>query len=432
MKKTKIHSSKKSVTIIIRSKNEAKWIGSCLNNIKNQNYDNKKVEVIVLDNNSNDGTRDIAKRYKIKLINYNPKIYLPGSALNYAIKHAKNEIIVCLSAHCIPTTKNWLLNLVNSFEHDTAAVYGRQMPYSFSSFNDKRDLYNQFGLERRVQKKDNFFHNANSAILKNILKQNPFNNKVLHIEDRIWAKNILKKKYNIVYEPKASVWHYHGLNHSEDTTRSVGVGKILENYVIKKSKNTAELSKTHNLLTIISHNPNQNNKSFFENLKKFKKLICDKIFLGEVCVVTHSSEILAKIKKNLFFDAFLIKDKKLRTIKKIKKGLIEFQKKNDKIIDAVMIKDVDYILKSSNYYKKLFEKFFVENYDTVIPIKEDYGMYWKEQTDKNLIRLDDAGKLRINKKPLYKSLSPAATVLSPESIFAENRLGSKIGCIIIQ
>ena len=432
MKKTKIHSSEKSVTIIIRSKNEAKWIGSCLNNIKNQNYDHKKIQVIVLDNGSKDGTKEIAKRYKIKLINYNPKIYLPGSALNYAIKYAKNEIIVCLSAHCIPTTSNWLLNLVNSFEHNTAAVYGRQMPYSFSSFNDKRDLFNQFGIERRVQKKDVFFHNANSAILKSILKQNPFNNKVLHIEDRIWAKQIIKKKYNIVYEPKASVWHYHGLNHSEDTTRSVGVGKILENYVIKKSKHTAQLSQTHNLLTIISHNPNQNSKSFFENLKKFKKSISDKLFLGDICVVTYSSDILAKIKKNLFFDAFLVKEKKLRTIKKVKKGLIKFQKKNDKIIDAVLITDVDYILKSSSSYKKLFEKFFAESYDTVIPIKEDYGMYWKKQSNNNLIRLDDPGKLRVDKKPLYKSLSPVATVLSPELIYAEKRLGDKISCIIIQ
>lgn len=432
MKKIKIPSLQKSVTIIIRSKNEVKWIGSCLNSIKNQNYDNKKVEVIVLDNNSEDGTRNIAKKYKIKLINYNPKIYLPGSALNYAVKHAKNEIIVCLSAHCIPTTSNWLLNLVNSFEHDTAAVYGRQMPYSFSSFNDKRDLLNQFGLERRVQKKDNFFHNANSAILKSVLKQNPFNNKVLHIEDRIWAKNIIKKKYNIVYEPKASVWHYHGLNHSLDTERSIGVGKILENFVIKKSKSSAELFQTHNLLTIISHNPNQNSKSFFENLKKFKNSISDKFFLGDICVVTHSSNILSKIKDKLFFDAFFVKEKKLRTIKKIKKGLIEFQKKNDKIIDAVMIVDVDYILKGSSYYKKLFEKFFAENYDTVIPIKKDYGMYWKEQPNKNLIRLDDAGKLRVDKKPLYKSLSPVATVLSPELIYAEKRLGDKISCIIIQ
>ena len=32
----------KSVSIIIRSKNESKWIGSCLKAIKNQIYNKKK------------------------------------------------------------------------------------------------------------------------------------------------------------------------------------------------------------------------------------------------------------------------------------------------------------------------------------------------------------------------------------------------------
>ena len=148
--------STKSVSIIIRTKNEAKWIGSCLRNVLNQEYQYKK-EIIVVDNNSSDETREIVKKYKVKLINYNPNFYLPGLALNKAVKIAKNEIVVFLSAHCIPTSKNWLKNLTSSFVKNTAAVYGRQLPYSFSSFNDKRDLFNQFGIEKRIQLKDNFF-----------------------------------------------------------------------------------------------------------------------------------------------------------------------------------------------------------------------------------------------------------------------------------
>ena len=155
-----------SVSIIVRSKNEAKWIGSCLKAIKDQNYDPKKIQTIVMDNGSDDGTKEIVKKYRVKLINYKPKVYFPGLALNYGLKYAKNEIIVFLSAHCIPTSKNWLKSLINGFEENTAAVYGKQLPYSFSSSNDKRDLFNQFGLEKRVQKKDNFFHNANSAIFR--------------------------------------------------------------------------------------------------------------------------------------------------------------------------------------------------------------------------------------------------------------------------
>ena len=59
-------------------------------------------------------------------------------------------------------------------------------------------------------------------------------------------------------------------------------------------------------------------------------------------------------------------------------------------------------------------------------------MYWKKQSNNNLIRLDDAGKMRVDKKPLYKSLSPVATVLSPHLIYSEKRLGDKISCIIIK
>ena len=43
-------------------------------------------------------------------------------------------------------------------------------------------------------------------------------------------------------------------------------------------------------------------------------------------------------------------------------------------------------------------------------------MYWRKQPNSDLIRLDDAEKLRKFKKPLYKSLSSFATVIKPELI----------------
>lgn len=422
----------KSVSIIIRTKNEAKWINSCLKVVKKQEFDQKKIQIIVLDNNSVDGTIDIVNKFNVKLIKYNPQIYLPGHALNYAIKKAKNEIVVFLSAHCIPTSNKWLKNLINSFEDETAAVYGKQLPYSFSSFKDKRDLFNQFGLERRVQKKDNFFHNANSAILKKLLIKYPFDNKIKHIEDRVWAKNILKKNYNIVYEPKASVWHYHGLNHSNDEARSLGVGKILQDLIIKETNSKASIHSTHNLLKIISHNPIINSNIFLKNLKDFKKLIGKKNSLGETLVLSSDKNVLSKIKNNFNFQTLFVKNKKLRLIKKVKKGLINFEKKNKIIIDAVMIVDVIKTLKNSNEYKKLFEKFFSENYNVVIPIKKDYEMYWKKNSTQDLIRLDDADKIKKDKEPLYKGLNKVASVISPSLIFKEKNLGDQIGCIIVK
>ena len=83
-------------------------------------------------------------------------------------------------------------NLIKDLnKKDIAAVYGKgSLPYS-SSF-DKRDLYNTFGDDKRVQIKDTFFHNANSAFKKNIWKKINLMSSH-HIEDRIWANSIIKK-----------------------------------------------------------------------------------------------------------------------------------------------------------------------------------------------------------------------------------------------
>ena len=151
-----INKQPKSVTIIIRSKNESKWISSCLKSVKSQNYEKNKVQIILLDNNSTDKTKNIAKKYHVKIVDYKPRKYFPGAALNKAVKIAKNEIMVFLSAHCIPTNNNWLRNLINSFDI-------LKLPYmvnnilTFSSFVDKRDLYNHLVLKEEFKKKIIFF-----------------------------------------------------------------------------------------------------------------------------------------------------------------------------------------------------------------------------------------------------------------------------------
>jgi len=66
------------VSIIIRTKNEERWISSCLRGVFNQTYNN--IEVIVVDNNSEDQTIRRAKDYPVKIIEIND--FLPGKAIN--------------------------------------------------------------------------------------------------------------------------------------------------------------------------------------------------------------------------------------------------------------------------------------------------------------------------------------------------------------
>ena len=68
------------------------------------------------------------------------------------------------------------------------------MPLSYSNANDVRDLLITFGKENKLQSEDPFFHNANSAILYKYWKKYKFSETVSNIEDRLWAKQIQKKK----------------------------------------------------------------------------------------------------------------------------------------------------------------------------------------------------------------------------------------------
>ena len=72
---------------------------------------------------------------------------------------------------------------------------------SFSAFsepNDVRDLTYLFGLDKKVQSKDPFFHNANSMIRKSTWKKNQFDETIKHIEDRLWASSVLKNQKRII------------------------------------------------------------------------------------------------------------------------------------------------------------------------------------------------------------------------------------------
>ena len=196
------------VSIIVRTKNEERWIGHCLSGIATQSI--KDYEIILVDNNSDDNSVKIAKKYTDKIINVTE--FLPGKAINEGIKASSGKIIVIISGHCIPKNNMWLKYLIEPLENDSsgllAGVYGRQEPLSSSSALDKRDLTVVFGLDERIQKKDSFFHNANSALTRKMWKKFPFDETTTNIEDRLWGSEVIKNGYHIFYTPHSSVYHY--------------------------------------------------------------------------------------------------------------------------------------------------------------------------------------------------------------------------------
>ena len=140
---------KKTVSIIIRTKNEERWIGHCLKRIHEQDF--QDFEIVLVDNCSDDHTVEIAKRFLVdKILSISD--FIPGKAINDGIRQSIGNFIVCVSAHCVPKERNWLSKLLSNFDNQTAiaGVYGRQLPVSYTDPIDKRDLLLVFGRAKRV------------------------------------------------------------------------------------------------------------------------------------------------------------------------------------------------------------------------------------------------------------------------------------------
>jgi len=216
------------LSIVIRAKSEADWLARSLPAIWHQRRPPR--EIIVIDNDSTDGTATVAARFGCRVEPMPDAQFKFGRALNRGIELAEAPWVVSISAHCIPVHDRWL----DAFAARTddpfmAGAYGRQEPLPSSTDFDKRDLWTTFGEEQRRQRgRDYFFHNANSLIQRAAWARIPFDDVINGVEDRDWARRALADGYVIEYAPLASVHHWHGIHQGRDEQRATRVARVIE------------------------------------------------------------------------------------------------------------------------------------------------------------------------------------------------------------
>ena len=195
------------VSIIIRSKNEERFIGQVLEKIFSQDY-REPFEVLVLDSGSTDATLGIVSRFPVRLHHIDPKAFTYGRALNSGAALATGEQVVYLSAHCVPVDDMWLRKLTSPLEDPAiAATFGRQIPIRGMNPFEELELQAIFPLDPNKPCLS-IFSNANCAIRRDLLLQYPFDERIPFAEDFLWRKR-LPEAYKSVYVPEASVYHSH-------------------------------------------------------------------------------------------------------------------------------------------------------------------------------------------------------------------------------
>ena len=209
------------ISVIIRNKNEGRWIGHCIQSCLEHLT---APEIIIVNNKSNDDSIEIAKSFRhdpslkpaiknyceVKIIEISD--YTPGKALNMGISVADNKYICVLSAHCViqKIDQKHLFDKLSYYP----CVFGKQIPIYRGKKINPRYIWSHFINEEVENMFSNqegrlFLHNAFSFYQKDIFNDLPFNEDLTSKEDRIWALALSKLKKSFLYSPRLIVNHHY-------------------------------------------------------------------------------------------------------------------------------------------------------------------------------------------------------------------------------
>jgi rhamnosyltransferase len=206
------------ISIIIRAKNEEKYLKQVLEIIKQQTFQN--FEIILVDDRSIDKTVEIAKNYNSKIVTIPKGKFSHPYSCNLGAECAKGKYLVYLNGHSIPLSKKFLENgLKNFIDEKVAGVYAYNLAHKDGTLADKI-LYDIAGLTVgmiRFEAKGfepGILGTTNAILRKDLWEKYNFN---LNIndgwggEDTDWSRHFMALGYKIIHDPKFTVRHSHHL-----------------------------------------------------------------------------------------------------------------------------------------------------------------------------------------------------------------------------
>ncbi len=422
----------RSVSIIIRSKNEEEWIALCLKGIAEQNTD-RSVEIILVDNDSTDQTVKKALYVwpDLKLVTISE--YRPGESLNIGIGAATGDIIVCISSHCVPANNEWLESLCRELDDENVScVYGRQIPLESTHDQDARDLWVVFGLDRRVQEKDPFFHNANSAFLRRTWVEMPFDGEVTNLEDRVWGQQQINLGRRIVYTPDAAVYHHHGIHQKGDAKRCggvVGVMKKLHSDHEKYSGFLDPLRHQRSLLVMpISMRYGDHDKnSFIRSIPKLK----NEVENFDLLVLPDSEEVKNIAIENGMLCPYVRSHSASEAVPPLIDDLnvlLEHLQEDNQFYDHIALAEMIYPNRRERFFSIMLEKLRQLGADSIIAAWPERRPVMIESTSGVKERYDDFHRSLNDRRPVYIGL-PGLGVISKPELIRRGKLFSETSAI---
>ena len=216
-----------SVSIILRSLNEAWALRATLPALASQNYG--EWELIVIDSGSTDGSVELLRQFQPRhLVQIPHQEYNPARVMNRGMELASSNLGIFLNADATPQGPDWLGPLVTALiDPQVAAAFGRQIPRPDCKAVFAHDYERCFGPNRESAKWDHFFSMASSGIRKDIWAKRGFNERMQYSEDDEFTRWCRAQGYRVDYVPESVVMHSHNYTAAQAWKRAFGEGRAL-------------------------------------------------------------------------------------------------------------------------------------------------------------------------------------------------------------
>ena len=245
------------VSIIVPVRNGESTIEPLLESLQRLDYDKNKLEVIVVDGNSTDGTRDIVKKYPVKLMIERREGL--NAARNAGVKNSNGEIIVFTDCDCI-VSSDWIRKVVENFkdprvscvggsakgrDNDFVSQYADNSIVLLMPFFKKREELSMIKL---------FLHHpagCNMAFRRKAFKEvGCFDESIQYgFDDVEFVERVCKAGYKMVLDPNVLVWHKHRSTLKEFLKQNFKYGR--GSGVLLKRKGMKNVVSTWSFLSLV-------------------------------------------------------------------------------------------------------------------------------------------------------------------------------------
>jgi rhamnosyltransferase len=215
-----------TVSVLIPTKNGARYLPEILEGIRQQQGDFQLREIIAVDSGSRDETLQILQQHGVTIVQIPPAEFGHGRTRNRLVAQAQGEALVFLTQDATPANDRWLHHLLAPLcaDENIVGVYSRQQPRAHCHPMEWRRIVEeelQGQPDSRIHSATDdvedyernrwryrFFANSSAVIRRAMWERLPFP-EVPFAEDQAWADQVLQAGYKTAYAADSLVYHSH-------------------------------------------------------------------------------------------------------------------------------------------------------------------------------------------------------------------------------